>query len=317
MTLLRFIQVKVIDFFDQTGLAELVGGRDALETGITDLRAAALPLYAELLQLRERNEPLAGAVFDEQRYPHLTRFHGWIHDVLALPVPEPMLPWIERIVALAPALDGKVVDRMFGLLAFKSFGLAERELGRLLLFESLCVGQRFQLRRAGVDIEVLSGRCEDIESLAERELVKAETKHQYREALAGLDDPGGMIRVIMGASVASLDAYVETLRREVAWISRDIAKRLNARREILRALEQTDPADAVLIRNAYAEAFGDERVTVEQLRLRHPGLLGSVSSIAARKRLERALTRAPEPNAQRRVETLGDILVKHMKELES
>jgi hypothetical protein len=181
----------------------------------------------------------------------------------------------------------------------------------------LCLAQRLELMRAQVDIEVLLGRHEDVESLAERELVKAETHQDYREALAGLNDPASMVRFVMGASVASLDAYIEVLREEVAWISKDIAAKLDARRAILRALECTDPADAVLIRNAYADAFGEEQVTVEQLRVRHPGLLGQVSSVAARKRLERALRRAPRANSEARVETLGDLLVKHMKELES
>jgi hypothetical protein len=125
-----------------------------------------------------------------------------------------------------------------------------------------------------------------------------------------------MVRVVMGASLASLDAYIELLRREIAWISKDIAERLEARQAILRALQDTDPTDAILIRNAYAEAFGEERVTVEQLRVRHPGLLGDISSVAARKRLERALKRAPDRTPSERLQTLGDVLVKHMKELE-
>jgi len=317
MSLLRFVQVKVIDFFDKTGFAALVGGRESLEAGMKDLRAAALPLYAELLQVQERTEHLADAVFDEQRYPHLTRFHGWLLDILAMPVPAPLLPWMQQLIGVAAAFDDKSVSRLLGLLAFRSVGVTERVLGRLVFFEMLCMGQRLELARAGVDIEVLLGRHEDVESLAERELVKAETQQDYREALEGLNDPASMVRIVMGASLASLDAYIETLRREVAWISEDIAKKLHARWAILRALEHTDPADAVLIRNAHADAFGQEQITVEQLRVRHPGLLGNVSSVAARKRLERALRRAPRANSQERTETLGDLLVKHMRELES
>ena len=65
----------------QTGLTDLVGGPDAFEQGIYELQQGCLPLIAELLGAERRSVDLSDAVFLPDSYPHLTRFHGSIHDV--------------------------------------------------------------------------------------------------------------------------------------------------------------------------------------------------------------------------------------------
>jgi hypothetical protein len=315
-TFLRALEQKFVDMLDSTGFSEAVGGHAVLDRGLEDLRAGVLPVVAELLQVETRGESLAEAVAEGERYPHLTRVHGWLRDITSMAVPPALLPWVRRVLAMGPTPDDADLQRLLAALAFRSPSPAERALGRLMLFEVLCLDQRLQLAEAGVAVEVIGGQPDDVEALTERELEEVQRRPEYRQALLSLEDPLATLKVLLGSSMASLDAYVEVLRAEVAEVSREMAARLETRQEMLRLLAGVDPTDAVLIRNAHAAAFGDQRLTVEELKVKHPGLLGGVSPAAARKRLERALRRAPGEGRPRPA-TLGDLLLEQMKEADA
>jgi hypothetical protein len=315
-TFLRALEGQFVELVDRSCLTEAVGSRATLERGLDELRAGILPVLAELVQAHERGTPLARAVYDGERYPHLVRVHGWLADVMDLTVPCQLQPWARRVLALAPAVGDDDFERLVATVAFRSPSLAERAMGRFALFELLCLDQRLSLLAGHVDVEVIGGRPDQLETIAEGELAEVEARPEYREALVAMEDPLGTLRVLLGASVARLDAYVEILREEVARVGREMAHRLQIRQDMLRALAQLDPADAVLIKNAHAEAFGIERLTVEQLKARHPGLLAALSPAAARKRLERALKRRPDAATPPRPTTFGDLLLAQMEELQ-
>jgi hypothetical protein len=314
-TFLRTIESKLVDIFERSGFVKILGGRDEMETGLRDLRAGVLPVLAELLQAQERGHSLAKAVLNGETYPHLTRFHGWFVDFLDMPMPEEFAEWVGRLLDLGPALDDPDLHRLLAVVAFRSPLPAERALGRLLLFEILCLGQRVHLLTSKAEISVLTDREDSIEEIAESELAEVENRDEYRHALLELEDPMGTLRVLLGASLKSLTLYMGILKTELTRIGSELAQRLNVRQEIYLALARLDPTDALLIRNE-AGLIGGERLTVEQLRVRHPGLLGGVAAPAARKRLERARRRRlDEPNAGK-PKTFGDLLLAHLKDLE-
>jgi hypothetical protein len=312
---IRILERKFIDILDSTGFSEYVGGRSALEDGFADLRSGILPVVAEMLQVEERREPLAPAVFDGERYPHLVRVHGWLIDIVDMAIPTELLPWIQRVRGLSSALGDDDIHRILATITFRSPLAAERALGRLALFEILCLNQRIRLRKSHVEVEALGGDADRVESIVEEELAAVASRGEYRNALVSIDDPLSILRVLSGASLARLDAYVQVLRSEVARVGQELADRLRIRQEMLALLAQADPADALLVKNAHAEAFGSERLTVQQLKLRHPGLLREVSPAAARKRLERVLRRRLQPPPARPI-TLGDLLLEQIKELD-
>jgi hypothetical protein len=313
-TFLRALEGQLVEMLDRSCLTEAMGGRARAERGLDELRAGILPVLAELIQVHERGTPLARAVHDAERYPHLVRVHGWLADLMDLSVPSELQPWARRALTLAPGVGDDDFERFVATVAFRSPSLAERAMGRFALFELLCLEQRLSLLAGHVDVEVIGGRPDRPEAIAEGELAEVEARPEYREALVAMEDPLATLRVLLGASVARLDAYVELLRQEVARVGSEMTARLQIRQDMLRALAELDPADAVLIKNAHAEAFGIERLTVEQLKARHPGLLASLSPAAARKRLERALKRRPGA-ASPRPTTFGDLLLEQMDEL--
>jgi hypothetical protein len=314
-TFITALEGQFVEMLDRSCLAEAMGGRARAERGLDELRAGILPIVGELIQAHERGTPLARAVYDGERYPHLVRVHGWVADLLDLAVPAHLQTWARRVLSLAPAVGDDDFERLVATVAFRSPSLAERAMGRFALFELLCLEQRLSLLAGHVDVEVIGGRPDHPEVIAEGELAQVEARPEYREALVALEDPLATLRVLLGASVARLDAYVELLRQEVTRVGRDMAGRLQIRQDMLRALAALDPADAVLIKNAHAEAFGVERLTVEQLKARHPGLLATLTPAAARKRLERALKRRPGAAAAARPTTFGDLLLAQMDEL--
>lgn len=70
-----------------------------------------------------------------------------------MPVPAPLLPWIRRIMRLAPMFDEEKVHRILGLLAFRTPGMAERAFGRL---RGPC-SDRFWAPRARLSVAVSAG----------------------------------------------------------------------------------------------------------------------------------------------------------------
>jgi hypothetical protein len=313
-SLIRIVENKFVDLLDSSGFADIVGGRAALEEGFRQWRAEAVILAAELDAANERNETLAQAVFDTQQYPHLVRAHGWLTDILNMAVPTEILPWVRKVLAIGPSLENQTLQHLLATLAFRSPNPAERALGKFMLFETLCFEQRMALLATNVDVEVVGGQPEKVETIATEEIAAVEQRPAYQTALLSLDDPLGTLRVLVGASMARLNDYVETLRAQVKTVGQELHQRFVMRKKILDTLAKADPADAVLIRNANAGAFESERVTVEELRLRHPGLLGDLSPSNMRKRLERALSK-PFAAKERQI-TFGQLLVQQLNELE-
>src|SRR5947208_2260964 len=110
-TFLRALEGQFVDLVDRTSLAEAMGGRATLERGLDELRAGVLPLVAELVQAERQGTPLARAVHDQERHPHLVRVHGWLADLIDMAVPADLQPWARRVLGLAPTVDDDDFER--------------------------------------------------------------------------------------------------------------------------------------------------------------------------------------------------------------
>lgn len=301
-----------VGFLERTGFCELVGGRIGLESELDSLQVRLLPLVGEVIAVEGRGGSLADAVFDTESSPHLAKLHGWFSDILHMRVPREVEPWVRKVMALGQSMDDDQLYRILALLTFRGTSPAERALGRFVYFEMLCINARLQILAAG---DVVGLRRDSVERVADQEIRKAAEASEYSTALLDPKDPVNVFKVLFGSTMLRMGSIVEHLRQEVRTMSRDLIAVMSRRQELDRRLNQMDPAEAVLIRNAFASEFDDETLAVEQLKILHPGLLGDLpSEVAARKRLERARRRLTgELPARTRQPTLADLLLEGVK----
>ena len=269
----------------QTGLTDLVGGPDAFEQGIYELEQGCLPLIAELLGAERRSVDLSDAVFLPDSYPHLTRFHGSIHDVCVMECPALLLPWVKKLLGLRLPNEVKDVRRIIAEVAIHGSNQPQRIMAQLLLFEVLCINQRAELLRQGVKLEKLGGRRQDIEVIAQVELEAAIKLEPYGDTLLKEEDP--LENVIMVA-FRRLDFHIDLLREELHSIRDDIAAdNIEKRHELLDFMERLMPDEALIVYNDAAKIFDGEQVTAEQMRTMHPLLLGNQSRDALYQKVHR------------------------------
>jgi hypothetical protein len=307
-TLVRTLRKGFVGVLERTGFCELVGGRIGLERELDGIQARLLPLIGEVIAVEERGGSLADAVFDTESSPHLARLHGWFSDVMHMRVPSEVEPWVRKVKALGQSLDDDQIYRVLALLTFRGTSPAERALGRFAYFEMLCINTRLQILAAG---DVVGLRRNSVERVADQEIRKAAEASQYSTALLDLKDPVNVFKVLFSSTMVQMGSIVDRLRQELRTMSSDLIAVMSRRQELDRRLNQMDPAEAVLIRNAFASEFDEEVLAVEQLKILHPGLLGDLpSEDAARKRLERARRRLTgKLPAKERQPTLADILL--------
>lgn len=307
-SLVRLLRKHVVDVFERTGFCDLVGGRAEVEEGLDELQTMALPLVGELLKAQRERVEMAEAVLDPDRFHHLAQFHGWLDDALRMQLPTELADWVKKIVALAPSFDAPSLHRSLSMLTFARATATERTLARLIVFELLCMDARLRAIASGSRHGVLGLERGQVERIADEEIRRAETQVEYREALVGLE--GGVLGFLSATTLARLDAVVELVREEVAtWVD-TLGRAVALRNELVRALRHLDPAEAVLVRNAAAPAYGEERLSARQLKVLHPVLLQDLpSEAAARKRLERTKRHlSTPPGPLERPPTLGDLL---------
>jgi hypothetical protein len=296
--------------FVSMGLPELVGGIEALDAGLKDLKAGLLVVAADLVMAEWQEVDLADAVLDPVRFPHAARMHGLLDDLLSMNVPAELERWVRKIARAGPLPDVPEINRAIATLAVAAANPFHRALARFGLFELLCLRQRLLLRQGRVQLEVMGGRRRDVEDLAEAEVDAACALAASGPDLLAIDDP---LATIEKMATLALARYVELLRRELADLSAAMQAQLGRRERILAAMARVDAADAVLILNQVADEFGEERLGAMQLRQVHPLLLGELSRDAIYKRVERL----PEKVACGKGSTgrsFGDMMLEIMKE---
>lgn len=306
------LRPKLLAALEASGLADVIGGRRALEAGLDELRIALLPIASELLVAAEKGVDLATAVLDIQQFPHLSEMHGRLSDALDEPAPAELKLWLRKVVAMGPLPGMDEVSFALAAVATASKDAARRLLARFVLFELVCLHQRLRLRTDGVQLEAINGRRHSVEVLAESEVDAATELAASSADLLATPDPLGLVLTM---AEEALGRHVEMLRAELRSASRDVHDQLERRRRILDAAARVGPADALLIINETANEFGEERLTAVQLRRAHPGLLGPLSDSAIYKnverlpeRLARGVTRAP---------SLADVIIEIMEEVQS
>lgn len=217
---------RIVDILHKTGAITLVGGPAVFEEGFRQIQAGLLQAGTDILVAETQGVALSDAVFDPERFPHLTRAHGLARDSLDLEVPAEVAPWARRAVALEPCEEESLLRRLLVAAAHEMRNPVWAGIARFVLFEVLCVNQRVLLRVARTHLEPLDADPQAIEALAEREVDAVLALPN--DVLAEADDP---LLVFVACAFESLDGYVDDLR--IALRSTTAA---HARRESVRIL---------------------------------------------------------------------------------
>lgn len=297
------IKSRILALLDRTGATERVGGPEVWEEGFRQIQAGLLQVGTDILVAETQGVALSDAVFDLERFPHLTRAHGLARDFLDLEVPAEVAPWARDAVALDPGEEVGHLRRLLVAAAHDRRNPVWAGIARFVLFETLCVNQRVLLRVSRTYLEPLDAHPHAVEVLAEREVDAVLALPT--EVLAEADDP---LLVFVASAFESLDGYIDDLHEALQGTTSEFRERLEARRQLLEMMEGLPPVDVVLLRNQSA-LDGEER-TVLDLRRLHPLVLGAMEENALHQRSRRApgkvLKAAKKPRKQL---TLGDILV--------
>lgn len=239
------------------------------------MQQRSLPLVAECLDAENSDIDLSEAVYLPDRYPHLTKFHGAILDIIFGDCPALLVPWMRKLHSYAAPQDTQGVGRTVAELALRGTNLVQGALARLFLFEILCVLQRLELKRQSVRIEEQGGRQRDPDVISHMEVKIAAEVKKYGEQILAEQDPLGCLAKV---SLTSLGKHLDLLRKEIATINDSISfENIEMRRAVLDCMEQLSHDEALIVRNSSAKIFEGEEVTAEQLRIMHPFALGNQS----------------------------------------
>lgn len=303
-------RAHLLDLLDKTGATALVGGRAVFEEGFRQIQAGLLQVGTDILVAETQGVALSDAVFDLERFPHLTRAHGLTRDFLDVEVPEEVVPWARRAVALEPCEEVGHLRRVLVAAAHDRRNPVWAGIARFVLFEVLCVNQRVLLRVERTRLEPLDAHPHAIEVLAEREVDAVLALPQ--EVLAEAEDP---LLVFVACAFGSLEGYVDELRDALRHTTDEFRERLELRHQLLELMEGLPPADVLLLRNQ--AAFDGEERTVLDLRRFHPLILGSMEENALHQRSRRAPEKMRKrPKKERKVVTLGEIIVQVIDQME-
>jgi hypothetical protein len=282
--------------FEELGLTEAVGGAEALDAGLAELASGVMPLVGELLAAHAAGVELSDAVFDDDRFPHLVRAHGFVGDVLVMDLPPDLLPLARRITSGGMPPEAGRLRRAAARTAFRRTG-AIAHLARFAVFESLCLNQRLLLASSGGRLETINGRSRDVEVIAQGEVDLALRWEEYGAGLAGLDDP---LRALVAAAAVTLRNHVERLREELLTLKAEVHEALDRRRTVLEVMDALPADQAVLVYNECAAVFGEQKLEAEQLRVHHPAMLGHLKRDGIYQRVHRL----PERIERLRLETV-------------
>lgn len=296
-------------YFEENGLTEALGGPQALEEGLAELAGGVMPVVGELLAAHAAGIELSEAVFDDERFPHLVRVHGFLGDVLVMDLPRDLLPLARRITTagLPPG-----ADRLRRVAARAAFGRGDAlaHLARFAVFEALCLNQRLLLASSGGHLEEVNGRSRDLEAIAQGEVDLALSWAEYGSDLTRLDDP---LKALIAAAAVTLRNHVEHLRQELLTLKAELHEALERRRTVLEVMGALPADQAVLVYNECAAVFGEQKLEAEQLRLHHPAMLGHLKRDGIYQRVHRLPERIErlklEPVDRRQTRSLADLIL--------
>lgn len=265
------------------------------EIGITpaQLSAGLDEMYAQLLRVgldayhaRQAGIPFHVAATDGETYPHLRRFHLGATDLLQMPLPAELVPWLERLMrSPVPPVAAELQNLIARLAINPATPALERAFVEFLLYQ----GARLNLVIAAWrnEREVVSAgiRMADIDRIAGEELA------WLLQHAADLGPEERPLHVLVAMGMERLTRDVQELLRELRAITNEVAHAQKIRAifeaKVEAYLRDMNLTDAVLVRNRVAPELGEQRLPLEILRAERPLALEGMSRAAMDQRVKR------------------------------
>lgn len=99
------LTARIRRLFLDTGLPGVIGGAEAFDSGMEELKEGLLVVAADLRNAERQGVDLADAVVDLARFPHAARMHGVFVDLIEMNVPAELEEWAWRIARAGPLPD--------------------------------------------------------------------------------------------------------------------------------------------------------------------------------------------------------------------
>lgn len=270
---------------------------DDLEAGLESLKYGAAKIGLEIGHAESLGIPIAEAVRDAEQFPAAHKLHNGIRNLLTLELPPELVGIAKSVMASPPAETTEALRAELARLACcLPHNQPERALARLLLFEAVRLNllvltwqDRTHLIRQGIEDETLDTLAEaEVEWLAQHPSI-AEEGPEVRP-----------LHVLVSSALVRLGARSEDAREAFANVSADVVMENKRRAKLDEVLSQMDSRDALLVRNYFAKALGEQRLSVERLMLLNPVAFDGSNRDALDQRRLRGVASLEEGNPRQR-----------------
>src|SRR2546421_7542505 len=95
------VRDALLNFYEEVGLAALIGGREALAQALDEIAAelGRIAMDAHVATTRKLSLTKAASNFDD--FPHLAKFHNAVTDMLSMSLPPELVPLVRKAIAMA------------------------------------------------------------------------------------------------------------------------------------------------------------------------------------------------------------------------
>lgn len=283
------------DLFER--MAHAVGldqflSRDQLARGFEEIQAELELLGLEVRAACARRQTFAEVVRDNARCPHAVRFQETLDASLRMPLPPALEAWVRWFFDEPEPPDVESLRTALVVGAQTADSPSHRALLRFVLFEAVRLNLRVMAHRHPEEVGGVGLGAADIDRMAD------ETVAQWMAEEFELPEGCRPFRVMVVAALHRLEAGASELRRALCTVSEETKAELDFRVKVDAWFDRMAPPDALLVRNSFAEALGEPRLSVERLQERYPHILGDATRGTLDQRLSRARRRLVERGPQ-------------------
>lgn len=254
---------------------------ESIPDALREMEAELLVIGADAYRAEIRGVPLSEATRDFEGCPSLAKLHAGFEDMLTLALPRELLGWARRLMStgVPPAFEAML--RTLVAHARRDENPIRRALCRLLVFEAVRFGLLLRARLSTDETYGVGMSDEDVDAIAE-----SETQVWMDNALPWTAEVESL-EAIAVAGLVRLEFHLAELGEAVRTVGTELRQTLDRRARFEARLFELDARDAILIRNACADEFEVQPLSLDLVRERHPAAFSDMKRGAMYTRLSR------------------------------
>lgn len=248
---------------------------------LREMEAELLVIGADAYRAEIRGVPLSEATRDFEGCPSLAKLHAGLEDMLTLALPKDLLGWARRLMSTGVPPTFEAMLRTLVAHARRDENPIRRALCRLLVFEAVRFGLLLRARLSTDETYGIGMSDEDVDAIAE-----SESRIWMDDAIPWTAEVESL-EAIAVAGLVRLEFHLAELGEAMRTVGAELRQTLDRRARFEARLFELDARDAILIRNACAEEFEIQPLSLDLVRERHPAAFGDVQRGAMYTRLSR------------------------------